>query len=91
MIYTISEIDNLIASLSDTLTDVEMKELRVTFMKNLIKYQITKNSEKGLGITINDVYFTNGMRYDFEEKSITVIYDVKCVGVINYTDIRSWS
>ena len=91
MIYTISEIDNLIASLSDTLTDVEMKELRVTFMKNLIKYQITKNSEKGLGITINDVYFTHGMCYDFEEKSITVIYDVKCVGVINYTDIRSWS
>ena len=91
MIYTISEIDNLIASLSDTLTDVEMKELRVTFMKNLIKYQITKNSEKGLGITINDVYFTYGMRYDFEEKSIMVIYDVKCVGVINYTDIRSWS
>ena len=93
MIYTISEIDNLIASLSETLTDVEMKELRVTFIKILIKHQISMNSKKGLGIAFNDVYFPAGMRYDFDddEHSIAVLYDVKCVGVINYTDIRSWS
>ena len=91
MINTISKLDSVIASLTETCADVDLKELKVTFMKNLIKYQITKNSEKSLGITINDVYFTNGMRYDFGEKSINVIYDVKCVGIINYTDIRSWS
>ena len=91
MINTISKLDSVIASLTETCADVNLKQLKVTFMKNLIKYQITKNSEKGLGITINDVYFTHGMRYDFEKKSITVIYDVKCVGIINYTDIKSWS
>ena len=91
MINTISKLDIVIASLTETFADVDLKQLKVTFMKNLIKYQITKNSEKSLGITINDVYFTHGMRYDFEEKSITVIYDEKCVGIINYTDIKSWS
>ena len=91
MINTISKLDSVIASLTETFADDDLKQLKVTFMKNLIKYQITKNSEKGLGITINDVYFTHEMRYDFEEKSINVIYDVKCVGIINYTDIRSWS
>ena len=91
MINTISKLDSVIASLTETFADVDLKQLKVTFMKNLIKYQITKNSEKGLGITINGVYFTHEMRYDFEEKSINVIYDVKCVGIINYTDIRSWS
>ena len=91
MINTISKLDSVIASLTETFADVDSKDLKVTFMKILIKYQITKNSEKSLGITINDVYFTYGMRYNFEEKSITVIYDVKCVGIIKYTDIRSWS
>lgn len=50
MINTISKLDSVIASLTETFADVDLKQLKVTFMKNLIKYQITKNSEKGLEI-----------------------------------------
>ena len=91
MFTTIEELDSLIVSLTEEFTDIELKAIKKEFLKILIKQRIDENKEKGFGITINDVYFSHGMRYDFEEKSITVIYDVKCVGVINYTDIRSWS
>ena len=91
MFTKIEEIDSVILSLTETFSDIELTALKIELLKNVLKHTIKVNSEKGFGTTINDVYFTHGMRYDFEEKSITVIYDVKCVGLIHYTDIRSWS
>ena len=91
MISTISELDNVIASLTETFTDVELKAIKSELLKILIKHTIELNKQKGLGISINDVYFPSPMRFDFDEKSIAVIYDVKCVGLIHYTDIKSWS
>ena len=93
MFTKIEEIDSVILSLTETFSDIELTALKIELLKNVLKHTIKVNSEKGLGITINDVYFTHGMRYDFDKdkETIVVIYDVKCVGLINYTDIKSWS
>ena len=91
MFTTIEELDSLIVSLTEEFTDIELKAIKKEFLKILIKQRIDENKEKGLGITINDVYFSHGIRYDFGDKSIAVIYELKCVGLINYTDIKSWS
>ena len=91
MFTKIEEIDNVILSLTETFSDIELTALKIELLKNVLKHTIKVNSEKGLGITINDVYFTHGIRYDFDKETIAVIYDVKCIGLINYTDIKSWS
>ena len=87
----INEIDSLIASYTDNLTDVEKEELKRLMIKNLIQDRIAHNKLIKTGIFLNGIYFRLSMSYQFTADDIVIYSGNECIGIVKYENVKEWS